>query len=702
MEKPIPLDSLFKEKIFRIPDYQRGYAWQREQFRTFWEDLVNLNGERSHYMGVLTLTQVANADVRTDSKEFWLVDDHSYRVYDVVDGQQRLTTVVVFIQAFVDFFRSLPCNHKKTSTEIYVTDNLTLAHVEERYLFQTNPRGGFRTHKFGYTDDNSSQEYLRYRILGEVGGKDVQETFYTLNLGNAKKYFSEQIAELHGRKGTDGLTNLFRKLTKRLLFNEYAIDDEFDVFVAFETMNNRGKKLSDLELLKNRLIYITTLYGNDELDKAGRKSLRDDINDAWKEVYYQLGRNKAKPLNDDDFLRAHWISYFKYSRDTGRDYARFLLDEHFTPQRVQDIVEREVRLEAVEEQRSELDSEDADDETVTIFSLENTIPTKGSKLAVADLRNFVASLRASAGHWFNTFYPYCATDMSDSEKTAVDRLNRIGMGYFRPLVMVILKSVGNEAERLLIFKRIERFIFIAFRLGTARSNYRSSEFYNLARVLDRGETTLEKIAERLDAALKYAFNQDGTLRTDEFHNVLFKKFEEGTGYYGWSGLRYFLYEYEQSLLLRSRQQKVDWSDLLRSKSDRISIEHVYPQTPPPDWELAFGGMSAKAKERYAGSIGNLLLLSMSINSSLQNDAFAAKKQPRFDGAGNKVRNGYADGSHSEIEVAANTEWGPEQIRLRGLRLLEFMERRWDIPLIALDREKLLFLDTTEPDRGVAT
>lgn len=490
-------------------------------------------------------------------------------------------------------------------------------------------------------------------------------------------------------------------MTKRLLFNEYAIDDEFDVFVAFETMNNRGKKLSDLELLKNRLIYITTLYRDDQLDKAGRRSLREDINDAWKEVYYQLGRNKAKPLNDDDFLRAHWISYFKYSRDTGRDYARFLLDEHFTPLRIQELVERDVRLDAVDEQRSDFDPEEADDEPLTIFSSQNMPSIKGSKLSGADIRNYVASLRVSAGHWFNSYYPYLATDMSDSEKAAIDRLNRIGIGYFRPLVMVILKTVGSESERLLIFNKVERFIFIAFRLGTARSNYRSSEFYNLARVLDRGETTLDEIAERLNAALSYAFYQDGKLRADEFRNVLFKKFKEGTGYYGWSGLRYFLYEYEQSLLSLSRQQKVDWSDLLKSKNDRISIEHVYPQTPTPEWELSFGNMSAKTKERYAGSIGNLLLLSMSINSSLQNDAFLAKKQPKFDVVGNKIRNGYSDGSHSEIEVAANNEWGPGQIRSRGLRLLAFMERRWDISLMDEDREKLLFLDAVEPEPDTA-
>ncbi|KDP85458.1 hypothetical protein CF70_013800 [Cupriavidus sp. SK-3] len=129
MEKPISLERLFKEKIFRIPDYQRGYAWQREQLKAFWEDLVNLKEDRSHYTGVLTLTEVSNAAVQEDSKEFWLVDDHSYRLYHVVDGQQRLTTFVIFIQAFAEFFRVLPEHQGKPSAEIYVTDRL--AHTTE-------------------------------------------------------------------------------------------------------------------------------------------------------------------------------------------------------------------------------------------------------------------------------------------------------------------------------------------------------------------------------------------------------------------------------------------------------------------------------------------------------------------------------------------------------------------------------------------
>ncbi len=697
--KPISLDDLFTKRIFRIPDYQRGYAWNKEQFRAFWEDLVNLEESRSHYTGVLTLTEIKS--VASSSKEFWLVDDQSYHLYDVVDGQQRLTTFIIFIQALAEFFRSLPEYQGKSSKEIYVTDTRTLEHIEECYLFKTNPRGGFRTYKFGYTEDSPSQEYLRYRVLGEPGGGDVHETFYTLNLGNAKKYFSEQIAGLHALQGCEGLEKLFKKLTKCLLFNEYSIDEKFDVFVAFETMNNRGKKLSDLELLKNRLIYLTTLYGDEQLDEAGQKSLRDDINAAWKEVYAQLGRNKTKPLNDDDFLRAHWISYFKYSRSTSRAYARFLLDEHFIPQNVHDMVEKYVLLEDVEEQQSEVDSDDSE-ETATASPAITTVKQRSTSISPDAIRGFVSSLRESVGHWFNAWYPHLAKDMSDQERLAIDRLNRIGIGYFRPLVMVILKVVKNEGERIRIFGEIERFIFIAFRIGNSRSNYRSSEFYNLAGALNSGEKTLDEISKCLRTDLGYAFNEDGKeLRINEFYEVLRKKFKEGSGYYGWSGLRYFLFEYEQSLFSSStRPQKVSW-ELTKPEVDRVSIEHIYPQTPTPKWESAFKDILNSERVLYQGSIGNLLLLSMSINSSLQNDAFTDKKKPKVDASNKKIRSGYSEGSYSEIEVAANNDWGPKEIRSRGEKLLKFMAERWGFSLRDEDICKLLFLDRTKSEADSA-
>lgn len=695
MDEPKPLDSLFKEKLFRIPDYQRGYAWGREQLDAFWEDLINLPDGRSHYTGVLTLKEIAVSEVHADAKEFWLVDDHSYKLYHIVDGQQRLTTFTLFLQAFIELLRSLPENEGRPDEAIYLTDTLSIADVESKFLFAVKPAGkAFRTYKFGYTVDNPSYEYMRYRILGEAGGGTVFETFYTLNLSNGKRYFKEQLRAWHEAEGIEGLQNLYRTLTKRFLFNEYVIKDEFDVFVAFETMNNRGKTLSDLELLKNRLIYLTTLYTDSELDPAERRDLRDLVNDCWKEVYFQLGRNKLKPLNDDDFLRAHWMMYFKFSRQTGRDYIKFLLEEQFTPQRVHRKIVQPVELEEAEEQTSEADLE-ADDEN-GLIEVESGGPMMVAELRPSDIRDYVKSLKASSVHWFRTFYPEMSGELTRKETEWIQRLNRLGMAYFRPLLMAILKKSEDPSQRIGIFKEVERFVFVVFRLTQTRSNYRSSEFSNAVRAVDRGEIDLVELKGRLRNRMSFTYAADGHFKNDDFYLLLEKKFENGQGYYGWPGLRYFLYEYELGLLSSSRQKKVDWADLLKTPKDTISIEHIYPQSETAAWKPAFKGI--REREAYRNSLGNLLLLSSAINSSLQNDAFAEKKKPKYNPDGTKLRNGYADGSHSEIEVSHCDDWGPDEIRERGDRLLRFMQKRWDIRF-ADDkaREELLFIGTVDSD-----
>ncbi|MCX5964841.1 MAG: DUF262 domain-containing protein [Cyanobacteria bacterium] len=197
MQKPKSLHSLFEGKIFRIPDYQRGYAWQKEQLKAFWEDLINLSSDRSHYTGVLTLKKVPDSDIVPVSKEFWLVNNRSYHVYQVVDGQQRLTTFIIFLQALVDVIKTLPENNGKTDDDIYVNDFLRLSDLQTNYLFKKPPNNAFRTYLFGYEEDNPSDQYFKFRVLDEPNAGLVEETFYTLNLSNAKTYFTEQLKELY-------------------------------------------------------------------------------------------------------------------------------------------------------------------------------------------------------------------------------------------------------------------------------------------------------------------------------------------------------------------------------------------------------------------------------------------------------------------------------------------------------------------------
>lgn len=318
------ISELFNNRIFRIPDYQRGYAWKHEQLVDFWEDILNLHEHKYHYTGLLSMKEVGRGDLANWQGDEWLLAK-GYKAFHIVDGQQRLTTFSILMFEIVSFVSKLPENKDKSDVDVLLDDE-SLKEIKEKYILKKRPtQGDIKTYLFGYETDNPSAKYLKHNVFEEPYGGSIFETYYTKNLGYAKGFFAKNISALYADKGIKGLEGLYRKLTTKLKFNLHEIADDYDVFVAFETMNNRGKKLTNLELLKNRLIYLTTLFDDTKLDKADKNNLRDNINETWKEIYHQLGRNKDTPLSDDEFLRAHWITYFRYSRKSGDDYIKFLL-----------------------------------------------------------------------------------------------------------------------------------------------------------------------------------------------------------------------------------------------------------------------------------------------------------------------------------------------------------------------------------------
>jgi len=696
------LKNIFKDRIFKIPDYQRGYAWTTRQLKDFWEDLVNLPSERFHYTGLLSLKKVDKNVWSNWNDERWLIEDRGFKPFHIVDGQQRLTTFVIFIQAISEQLKSIPENKDKKDEEIYL-GSFSLKTIKEEYLvIERPPQFIIKTYKFGYEVDNPSFKFLRHKIFLEPNSGTIQETFYTLNLENAKRFFKENLQNYYDKYGLTEIEALFKKVTQNLMFNVYEIGDDFDVFVAFETMNNRGKKLSNLELLKNRLIYLTTLYDDKELKNDERNSLREKINDAWKEVYYQLGRNKQNPLNDDDFLVAHWIMYFQYTREKGDDYIRFLLEQKFTPQNI--YAKTEVKLSSLQEFEEIREDEETDQEEVEVNGDEEVIVLR-SKLSPKEIEDYVNSLKAAAVHWYNTHNPVNNSDLTSAESLWIDRLNRIGIIYFRPLVTVsFLNKDIDSKKRIQLFKAIERFIFITFRLSRAFSTYRNSEFYRAARQLRNNELSVDDIVQRLNDRMSYCFytpedSKESYFDYTYFQKFIDKKFKSGGGFYYWNGLRYFLYEYEMDKVRQRGSQKIDWKLFVKSEKDKVSIEHIYPQTPThKTWKENFKDYKKSQQIYFQGTLGNLLPLSQSINSSLQNDCFDDKKSPKFNDKKEKIRQGYSDGSHSEIEVASYDIWNPDNILDRGNKLLEFMEKRWDLKFEDnYAMAELLFLDFMFPD-----
>ena len=311
------LNDIFENRILRIPDYQRGFAWrQQHEILDFWDDLIHLDINRVHYTGVITLEPVQNENLCKWEDDKWLIDGIGYRSFYVVDGQQRLTTSIILIQAILETVRGdMTLNYQ------------SIAEIRNRYILKKAPDGQRKSYLFGYEKDDPSNEFLKTRIFDEHSYSNQNlRTLYTRNLENSKTYFKNKLTDMQ----VDGIELIFKKLTQKLKFNLYEIDGEIDVFVTFETMNNRGKPLTTLELLKNRLIYLSTLFK----DNPGRDALRKNINNAWKTIYEYLGKNPETPLSDDQFLRDHWIMYFQYSRGKAKEYINFLLKEKFTAQNV--------------------------------------------------------------------------------------------------------------------------------------------------------------------------------------------------------------------------------------------------------------------------------------------------------------------------------------------------------------------------------
>jgi hypothetical protein len=166
------------------------------------------------------------------------------------------------------------------------------------------------------------------------------------------------------------------------------------------------------------------------------------------------------------------------------------------------------------------------------------------------------------------------------------------------------------------------------------------------------------------------------------------------GFYSWKGLRYFLFEYEQHLKASVGMggSKLNWDEFNSAKKDHVTIEHIFPATPTVgDWPQ-FELLSSLEQAKLRNSLGNLLALSQSRNSSASNRPFAKKKQDD-----NGVK-GYFTGSYSEIAVAQFGDWTPETVLQRGLSMVDFIETRWNISLgTRADKLQLLNLEFLEPD-----
>ncbi|WP_295456095.1 DUF262 domain-containing protein [uncultured Thiodictyon sp.] len=551
----------------------------------------------------------------------------------VVDGQQRLTTAIILIQSILELI--------KAKDKLNFTDR---ADIQRRFIFDSKDDGISRSYVFGYEKDNPSYEFLKTRIFCERSSSAMtQETIYTQNLSNAKNFFGERLTALQ----RPGLEVLYKKVTQHLLLNIFTITEDVDVCVAFETMNNRGKPLSYLELLKNRLIYLSLKF--DEPDYE-RKKLRATINDCWKAIYHNLGRNKEQPLDDDRFLQTHYVIYF----------GKSVFDETAA-----DEVNRFRRLYRIDYAGDLLENRFVSRNVMSDASVESQITLSG-------VYQYVNSLQEAVEMWYKMWNPF-DSDFGPEIQPWLDKINRLNMPFFQPLVLVFLQSESSDTRRIDFLQAIERQLFI---LSPMPRQFMSpfpylEDSYKLLIELRGGKVTAEK-------ATKTISDKTATLlRNSEFMRSVSARFR-ADGFYRWDGIRYFLFEYNLDLQKRSKtdRPKIYWPEFTEDKNDFLSVEHIFPRQARHEyWTSRFTGLTQKQRDALRDSLGNLLPLSKPKNSSLSNKPFPDKL-----GDAQNSPIGYRYGCYAENELAKEQQWTPASILARGLRMLAFMEKRWNIEI----------------------
>ena len=235
----VSFDELLSPRLLDVPDYQRGYAWEDEHLREFWEDLDLIESGRRHYTGTVVLRDRGRS-LLDEEREVPL--EH----FDVVDGQQRLTTCALLLDRVYDHLEALHDGDVPG----------------ERRRLLTAVIDGVRRPKLQLGAD--LREYWQRVILEGKPQVDGAPLAAQRRLSRAAEFVEDRLARARAQCADDPayrtwLRRLAGKVTSALQFTLYVVDNDSDVGVIFETLNQRGKELTELEKTKNYLLYLANL-----------------------------------------------------------------------------------------------------------------------------------------------------------------------------------------------------------------------------------------------------------------------------------------------------------------------------------------------------------------------------------------------------------------------------------------------------------
>lgn len=264
--------------IYQVPKYQREYAWSRQQWDELFDDLLEEEDPSSgHFLGtIICINRTSNT-----TKE---------NVLELVDGQQRMTTLSILMAAIYKFLN----DHidKLDADEQTELNNL------RRQLILKDP---IRLRVRPQIQNSNYDDYLH--VL-KSSGLDVKappvKFLRNRRIMKAYNHFSSRIEKQAGAKpSVKPILDLLKRVKWAILV-KLEVESTSDAFTLFESLNNRGMQLTPIDIIKNSLLAAA--------DKRRHSSFTaDHVFDQWNELLSDLGDDYQ---TQERFFR-HYYNAFK-------------------------------------------------------------------------------------------------------------------------------------------------------------------------------------------------------------------------------------------------------------------------------------------------------------------------------------------------------------------------------------------------------
>lgn len=250
-------DILGNGKIYRVPQFQRDYSWEQDNWEDLWND-IELSAEtgNAHYMGSVVLQS-------TTGKEF-----------SIIDGQQRFTTLTILTLAIIDAIQKL------ADKGIEVSENKERVEILMRqYIGQKDPTSLSYSSKLFLNENNDG--FFQNRLVGFKDPINVRKLSDSERLmWEAYQFFKRKIAERFKNKGGGDYASFLNNVSGELMmFIQITVEDELNAYTVFETLNSRGIELTSTDLLKN---FLFSLVAKSETDLK-------QIKTQWKKIIDSIG-----------------------------------------------------------------------------------------------------------------------------------------------------------------------------------------------------------------------------------------------------------------------------------------------------------------------------------------------------------------------------------------------------------------------------